>query len=214
MGSYHAGNGRKKNLKEKNQEIQMSLSRCRFYRKFTQIIFKIIRRIVSGSVYWYRQENIRSGCISVGTDVHVKGVTYLWNNHVSLGSKINIYPGVVFWGPGAISIGNEVELGFNTVIYATRSVKIGNQVSIAAHCYIIDSNHGIARNAPIRKQTSTVKGEVVIEDDVWLGAGVKVLSGVHIGKGAVIGAQSLVNKDIPDYAIAVGVPAKVIGYRK
>ena len=47
-----------------------------------------------------------------------------------------------------------------------------------------------------------------------MGAGAKVLSGVHIGKGAVIGAQSLVNKDIPDYAIAVGVPAKVISYRE
>ena len=66
----------------------------------------------------------------------------------------------------------------------------------------------------IREQTSISKGPVVIEEDAWLGAGVKVLSGVRIGKGAVIGAQSLVNKDIPDYAIAVGVPAKVIGYRK
>ena len=54
----------------------------------------------------------------------------------------------------------------------------------------------------------------MIEDDVWIGAGTKILSGVHIGRGAVIGAQSVVNKDIPDYAIAVGIPARVIGYRK
>ena len=100
------------------------------------------------------------------------------------------------------------------MIYSSQSIQIGDYVSIAADCYIIDSNHGISRGARIQEQVSTVKGPVIIGDDVWLGAGVKVLSGVTIGKGAVIGAQSVVNRDIPEYAIAVGVPAKVIGYRK
>jgi acetyltransferase-like isoleucine patch superfamily enzyme len=57
------------------------------------------------------------------------------------------------------------------------------------------------------------KGDIVIEDDAWLGVGVVVLDGVRIGKGAVIGAGSVVTRDIPDNAIAVGVPASVVKMR-
>lgn len=95
-----------------------------------------------------------------------------------------------------------------------QSVEIGDNTSIAANCYIIDSNHGIEKGKLIREQKSAVKGPVVIGEDVWLGAGVKVLSGVHIGNGAVIGAGAVVNSDIPENAVAVGVPARVIRYRK
>lgn len=63
------------------------------------------------------------------------------------------------------------------------------------------------------KYEATSKGDIVIEDDVWIGANVTILSGVHIGKGAVLAAGSVVTKDIPPYAIVGGVPAKVIKYR-
>jgi acetyltransferase-like isoleucine patch superfamily enzyme len=56
-------------------------------------------------------------------------------------------------------------------------------------------------------------GPVVIEDDVWLGAGAIVLDGVRIGKGCIVGAGAVVTKDLPDYAIAIGVPAKVTKMR-
>ena len=142
------------------------------------------------------------------------GGVNLWCDNVSLGNFVNVYPNTTFWGPGKITVGNHVEIGIGSVLYASSHVEIGNNVAIAAQCYIIDSNHGIEKNELIMNQVSKIKGPVVIEDDVWLGAGCKVLSGVHIGKGAVIGANSVVNKDIPAYAIAVGCPAKVIGYRK
>ena len=57
------------------------------------------------------------------------------------------------------------------------------------------------------------KGNIIIEDDVWIGYGVIIMSGVHIGRGSVIGAGSVVTKDLPPYSIACGVPAKVIKYR-
>ena len=57
-------------------------------------------------------------------------------------------------------------------------------------------------------------GEVTIGDDVWIGAGAKTLMNTHIGTGAVIGANAVVVSDIPDYAIAVGIPARVVKYRE
>ena len=71
----------------------------------------------------------------------------------------------------------------------------------------------IKANEPIRSQPLQTKGGIVIEDDVWLGFGVIVLDGVRIGKGAVIGAGSVVTKDIPEGAIAAGIPARVIKMR-
>ncbi len=159
-------------------------------------------------------DNFFSGLKSFGKGIQIKGPVYLWNDNVSIGEYTNVYQGVTFWGPGKITVGSHVDLGINTVIYSSTDVKIKDNALIAANCYIIDSNHGIAKDKLILEQTSISKGPVIIEEDAWLGAGVKVLSGVHIGRGVVIGAQALVNTDIPEYAIAVGVPAKVIGYRK
>jgi len=65
----------------------------------------------------------------------------------------------------------------------------------------------------IKDSVTTTKG-VVIEEDVWLGTGVIVLDGVRIHKGAVVGAGAAVNKDIPEYAVAIGVPAKVVKFRE
>ena len=181
---------------------------------FFILIFKILRRLITPLINRYRYILFISGLKNKERNISVKGTYQLWNNNVSIGDGTNIYPNITLWGPGKIQIGRHVELGINTIVYSRKCVIIGDFVNIAANCYIIDSNHGIKRNKRIQEQSVVVKGPVIIEDDVWLGAGVIVLSGVHIGKGAVIGAGAVVNKDIPSYAIAVGVPAKIIGYRE
>lgn len=111
-----------------------------------------------------------------------------------------------------VYIGSNTVIGRRNVITAKNLIHIGNDVLIGSDVQIIDHGHGIARDKTIREQCALI-GEVTIGDDVWIGSGAKVLMNTHIGKGAVIGANAVVNSDIPDYAVAVGVPAHVIKYR-
>lgn len=93
------------------------------------------------------------------------------------------------------------------------SIRIGRNVQIAPYCSFYPYNHGVAPDHPISDQPIRSSGDIVIGEDAWLGVGVSLLDGARIGKGAVIGAGSVVTSDIPDYAIAVGVPARVVKSR-
>lgn len=101
----------------------------------------------------------------------------------------------------------------HTIVNAHRLVDIGPGCMIGPFCYITDGNHSMAPDSPINKQPMDIK-PVILEEGVWLGANVTVLPGVRLGKGCVIGAGTVVNSDIPAGAIAVGVPARIIKYRK
>ena len=115
---------------------------------------------------------------------------------------------------GSISIGSTTWIHPRGQINAYMgSIYIGSGVDIAPNCAFYSYDHGSAPDRPIREQPLETKGDIVIEDRAWLGVGVIVLSGVRIGKGAVIGAGSVVNKNIPDFAIAVGNPVRVIKMR-
>jgi acetyltransferase-like isoleucine patch superfamily enzyme len=94
------------------------------------------------------------------------------------------------------------------------SIQIGNAVQVAPNCGFYPYDHGFLANELIRNQPLRTKGGIVIGDDAWLSFNVTVLDGVQIGKGAVIGAGAVVTTDIPEEAIAVGVPARVVGSRK
>jgi len=95
------------------------------------------------------------------------------------------------------------------------NIIIGADCMIAARCAFTPYQHGFADTTrPMREQPLTSKGDIIIEDDVWLGLNVAVMDGVRIGRGAIIGAGAVVTKDIPPYALAGGVPAQVIRYRK
>ena len=117
--------------------------------------------------------------------------------------------------PSNIFIGNKVFISHHVNLTAhTSTITIKNDVLIGEFTTITTTNHNFNRlDIPINQQGYSVH-PVVINDDVWIGAHVVILSGVTIGKGAVIGAGAVVTKDIPSYAIAIGVPAKVIKYRK
>lgn len=135
---------------------------------------------------------------------------------VKLDDQVHIY------GETSIQtgVGGFIEIGKNSHIHpkcqlsAYKSgILIGSEVQIAPNCAFYPYNHGIDPGVLIQNQPLESKGNIVIDDDAWLGFGVIVLDGVHIGKGAVIGAGSVVSKDIPDGAIAFGVPARVVKMR-
>lgn len=113
----------------------------------------------------------------------------------------------------AISLGDRVFLGRNSTLDISHSLVIGDRTLVAPGCLITDHNHGIKANARIVDQ-GVESHPVVIGADVWIGANACILPGVHIGDGAVVGAGAVVNHDLPDNCVAVGVPARVIGSRQ
>ncbi len=108
-----------------------------------------------------------------------------------------------------ILIGANTYLNRHTFIDAILSVTLGHDCAVGPNCYITDHDHGLDIQLPPLQQPM-IANKTKIGDRVWLGANVTVLKGVHIGDDAVIGAGSVVTKDIPAGAIAVGVPAQVI----
>lgn len=123
--------------------------------------------------------------------------------------------GVVLLSSGDISTQPKIYIGTGTYINrgtfldATKSIRIGHNCAIGPGCYITDHDHGIDLNLPPLEQP-LISQPTQIRDRAWIGANVTILKGVTIGEQAVIGAGSVVTKDIPDGAIAVGVPATVI----
>lgn len=114
----------------------------------------------------------------------------------------------------SIIIGENSSIGEYAHITACHKIIIGNGVLTGRYIYISDNAHGNMcyeeTDIPPIKRPLSVKGPVIIEDNVWIGERVCILSGVHIGKGAIIAANAVVTHDVPSYTIVGGVPAKII----
>ena len=114
----------------------------------------------------------------------------------------------------SITIGRNCFIGEFNVMRGQGGITIGNDVYTGPMVKIVAVNHIYDDpNQPIREQGITAQG-IVIEDDVWLGAGVTVVDGVTIGRGSIIGAGAVVTSDIPPYSIAIGIPAKPVKDRR
>lgn len=133
---------------------------------------------------------------------------------IEVGTRCHFFEGVIVatYG-GTIIFGDDCSLNPYTIVYGHGNTIVGSHVRIAAHSVLVSANHKFDRtDIPICRQGLSRKG-IVIESDVWIGAGVKVLDGVHIGTGAVIAAGSVVNKDVPPFSVNGGIPSKTIKYR-
>lgn len=118
-----------------------------------------------------------------------------------------------FMYPENFSIGNNSLVGARSRIFCDGQVVLGDNILIGPELIIYTADHNFKdKNRLIVNQGTTIS-PVTIGNDVYIGARVTILPGVNIGDGAVIGAGAVVTKDIPSYAIAVGIPAKVVAYR-
>jgi acetyltransferase-like isoleucine patch superfamily enzyme len=135
---------------------------------------------------------------------------------VELARNVQIYRNTILQtgAGGCINIGARTTIQPRCQFSAHKgSIHIGADVQIAPNCSFYPYDHGIALDQLIRNQPLQTKGGIVIEDDAWLGVGVIVLDGVRIGKGAVVGAGSVVTRNIENGAVAVGSPARVTKMR-
>jgi acetyltransferase-like isoleucine patch superfamily enzyme len=112
-----------------------------------------------------------------------------------------------------IKIGKNTTVGYHNFYFASEQIEIGENCLIAPFVYIVDSNHKIAKEQLINEQANETS-PIKIGNDVWIASNVTILKGVTIGDGAVIAANSVVNKDISPYTIVGGTPARFISKRE
>lgn len=130
---------------------------------------------------------------------------------ISIG-KNNTFAYNCYLSPLELVIGNNCWIGVNNVLIG--KILMGSNVMIGPNVLIAGANHSYEDlNIPMNKSKLNIKG-IIIEDDVWIGGNSTILDGVIIRKGSIIGAGSVVTKNVNEYSIVVGNPAKVIGNRK
>ena len=158
--------------------------------------------------------------LRLGKNVFIGGNVILTRNAeggpVEFESRVQIYGNTfISTGQGGrVFVGEHTHIQPGCHIHAhLTEIRIGKEVEIAANCALYSYDHGMEPGTPVMRQPLTSKGPIVIGDGVWLGHGVTVLQGVTIGTGAVIAAGAVVTRDVPENAIAAGVPARVIGCR-
>jgi acetyltransferase-like isoleucine patch superfamily enzyme len=161
------------------------------------------------------------GCPSISLDERVKLRKFMSirvfysHNSIQLGRNCSVHEYTIIKSKGGnVLIGENTFISSFVNISAVGNVHIGRNVMLANGCRIETGTHGFTDlEHPMKEQPAKSCG-IRIEDDCWLGAGVKVLDNVRIGHGSVIGAGSVVTKDLPPYSIAAGVPARLIKKRR
>ena len=137
------------------------------------------------------------GSIAIGSDVWVGPGSWLQ----SLSPEAGV----------ALSIGDGTSIAGNVVISAARSIRLGRKVLVARGVYISDHIHRYDDTSrPILDQGIERMEPVEIDDGAWLGENAVICPGVRVGRGAVVGANSVVTEDVPDFSLAVGAPARVV----
>lgn len=189
------------------------LLRKKLYR---HVFKKMGRNVILGKI-----EVRHPGKIELGNNVVIDDYSILDargenNKGIYLDDNVMIGRNTFLQGRGYLEFGFNSKINMNCIVQSGERVKIGKNVSIGAYSYLI--GHGKYNydrlDIPLMSQRRPSKEGIVIDDDVIIGAGVKILDGVKIGTGCMIGAGAVVTKDIPPYSIAAGVPATVIRKRK
>jgi virginiamycin A acetyltransferase len=140
-----------------------------------------------------------------------------FSRKITFGSRCVVKPfAVIQSSGGAVSFGLECAISsFDHFSTGEGDIVVGDHVRFAPNCTIVGGTKQVSdRNKLIVDQPEVRPNGIIIGDDVLIGAGSVILPASKVGRGAVIGAGSVVNGDIPEYAIVAGAPAKIIGYRE
>lgn len=146
------------------------------------------------------EDSVRGSLISIG-------------EHSVIDSFVKVKPA---GGTGNVLIGKHTTINSGCVIYTGHGVTIGNSVAVAANCVFAPVNHEVSDAQKLIREQRFMpsRGGIVIEDDVWIGAGCVLLDGTVLRQGAVIGAMTLVMGEVKAYGIYAGNPMRQIGSRK
>jgi acetyltransferase-like isoleucine patch superfamily enzyme len=170
--------------------------------------------------YISAKAEISHGKLRLGANVFIDDRVLIYeavdSAAVELGDKVHLYRDIIIQTGqgGSVKIGRLSYIQPRCIFSAFKGpIQIGENVQIASNCTFYSYDHGIAPGERIIDQPLQTKGGIIIENDAWIGVGVTVLDGVRIGKGAVVGAGSVVIKDVPDGAVVMGVPACIVKMR-
>jgi len=156
--------------------------------------------------------------IHIGDDVTVDDLVVLdakgtSNQGIRIGNGVFLGRSTILsCKDGDITLGNAVNIGFNSEIFSGSTVTVGDHGLFAAYVYLVGGGHEFEGDRPVIEQQRVSKG-IALGRNVWLGTGAKVLDGVKLGSDVVVGANAVVREDLPDGAIAAGVPAKIVRQR-
>lgn len=156
---------------------------------------------------------VLKGSLIIGSNVSIESNVKIYNrteigDNVSIGDNVELRSN----GSSIVKIGSGTSINRNSMIMGV--VTIGENCAIAPGCCIVGSNHIFTDSTLSIKEQGLERKGINIESDVWIGANACVMDGVTIGRGSIIGAGSVVTKNIPSYSIAVGNPCKVINVRQ
>lgn len=186
--------------------------RGKFYR---YLLKKVGRGTVFGSGVILRNP----GGISLGTSVMVDDQVVLdakgAGSSINLGDQILLGRNTILsCNKASLVMGNFISIGPFCFITSRSHVQIGSNTAIGAGTYLLGGSHASDDpNTPVIHQTRISKG-IILEDNVWIGVGAKILDGVTIGQNSIVGAGSVVMKDVPAWTVVLGNPARVVEKRK
>ena len=114
---------------------------------------------------------------------------------------------------GDIDLADGANIGFNCEVFSASRVVIGASALLAAYCYVIGGDHDFSNSSEAVLDQPRRSAGITVGAGAWLGAGAKILDGVQIGANAIVGAGAVVRDSVPEKAVAVGVPARIVGTR-
>ena len=186
-------------------------------REAGNMIKNLSRKVRTKIRYWLTASKLGShdGQFNLGVGIKLNNPKHIhFGKGVGVGDNAFFLPVINYHGKSynpIISIGEGTWIGKGCNIAAINRVEVGKHVLFAGQVHITDHSHGYEDiTRPISPQVLITKGPVIIGDDCWLGFGCEILSGVHIGNHCVIAARAVVTKDVPNYSIVAGNPARIV----